>query len=591
MAFGLWLRFGYPRFSFISFSVDRGTALLKAQEAVRSRGFDSSHYSRAILFECDDWADRYLQKTLTMEAAEDFIRAQDYEVFYWKVRFFRELSKEEFIVWISPRTGEALSFKHLIDDIEPRAAIDKDEARRKAESFLKETYHLNFDEYEFHEEKIRRFDKRLDYWFSWEKKGVYVPWGREEGGAKLLVSATISGNEVREFYKHELDVPEKFERYIQNQFIFGEYLSSISFLLFIVLVGWSVALVVKKRSSVVVRFCKPWYIFLGLFLVFVNILYVVNNIHQALMQYPTSARFSSFIGLSVTQFLVDAIFLAVMLIMPGLAGEAVFRESFPDAQQHTFLHYLRSTFRSRGMAHAVGLGYLVFIIMLGMQATLFYYGQRYCGVWQEWLRMTQYSSAFLPFVSAFAVAASASFSEEISFRLFGISILKKYVKNTAAAILISAFIWGFGHSQYAIFPVWFRGIEVGIMGIMLGFLFVRYGLIPLIVAHYLFDAFWGVAAHICGRSTPLLWGGAVAVMALPLLIGIVAYAANKEEKERDIQSGMDRIQSYNLQVLTAFVASQKAAGMNAQTVRETLLSHNWDYDLVELAVSNVFGRV
>jgi hypothetical protein len=226
--------------------------------------------------------------------------------------------------------------------------------------------------------------------------------------------------------------------------------------------------------------------------------------------------------------------------------------------------------------------------MLGFQAVLFYFGHKYLGVWREWVKLTHLSSSYLPFLSAFVIGASASLNEEIIYRLFGISWAKKYFKNIILAVLIPSLVWGFGHSAYAIFPVWFRGVEVSMLGLLLGFVFVRYGIIPLLVAHYLFDVFWGVAAYILGRSSIYLFLSSLTILALPLLFAIIAYYINKADKEKEMKMMLNRVEEYNLGILVNFISQKRAQGTSAEAIRKELILHDWDLTLVNLAISEVF---
>jgi membrane protease YdiL (CAAX protease family) len=585
---GLWYKFGYPQFTFVDLSIDKKEALNRAESYLRFRKVEPKEYLRAVVFDTDNWTDRYLQKTLGLKSEEEFIKRHGYELFSWQIRFFKEFQKEEYVIGVSPKSGEIINFRHLIEDIEPREAIQKENAKAQVEEFLRKTYGLNLKEYDFHEEKTKRYEQRIDYGFSWEKKGVYIPWQKNQGGAKLLIGATISGNEIRDFYKSRLDIPERFRRYIENQFVFGEYLSSFSFLLFMLLVISSIFIVVKRKQTLVIRLSKKCFLYLGIFFLCINIIYILNNLQNLIISYPTSTRLSSFIGIYLIKLIINLIFLSVAFILPGLAGEYLRSETMPDNKYSSFLHYIKSTLYSRSMAKSIILGHILFFIFLGFQATIFYFGQRYLGVWREWFKLTQLSSSFIPFLSAFVIGSSASLNEEIVFRLFGISWVKRYLKNTVLAVVLTSLIWGFGHTEYPIFPVWFRGIEVSLLGLLFGFIFIRYGIIPLIVAHYLFDVFWGVAAYILGHSSSYLLLGSLLVLAIPLAFAMLCFLINKDEKEKETKAILDSTQEYNLDILKTFISAKKSHGLGAQSIKEELLRHNWDVTLVDLAIAEVF---
>ncbi|GAG43672.1 unnamed protein product, partial [marine sediment metagenome] len=114
---------------------------------------------------------------------------------------------------------------------------------------------------DLHSEKAEKLENRVDYTFAWEKKGVYVPW--EEGGAKLLVGATISGKEVRTFYGEDLDIPEKFIRYVNRQLTLGSLITSFSFIVLLVWLGWAAMIIATRRYSLIIRLSWRWYLAIG----------------------------------------------------------------------------------------------------------------------------------------------------------------------------------------------------------------------------------------------------------------------------------------------------------------------------------------
>ncbi|MEW6074826.1 MAG: CPBP family intramembrane glutamic endopeptidase [Candidatus Omnitrophota bacterium] len=589
IAFQVWLALGYPEFAFVDLSVDRKKAIEKAQAYLLQRAVNPAGYTKAVTFLTDDWSDRYLQKTVGFKGEKEFIQRHGFELFSWKVRFFKELSKEEYTVAVSPKTGAIIGFKHLIEDTEPRPALDKAMALARAKEFLRDTQGLDLQEYDFHAEGVQKYDNRTDYSFSWEKKGVYIPWKKNEGYAKLLTGATISGNEVREYYIRVLDIPEKFHRYIENQMTSGEYLSTIAFIALLVLLAWSIYFVVKRQHTFVIRACRRLYFGLIIFLVAINLVYVVNNMQGIIMGYGTTSRMSAYLGLYLLRLCVNIIFVSIAFVMPGLAGESIRSEVLPEKPHASFLHYLRSGWLNRSLSRSVFLGYLVFFAMLGLQAGIFHIGQRYLGVWKEWLMLSQLSSSYVPFVSAFVVGATASLNEEVIFRLFGVSWATKYFKRLALGVFFSALLWGMGHARYAIFPTWFRSVEVTLLGCFLGFIFIRYGLIAVLIAHYLFDVFWGSAAYIFGHSSLFLFSGSLFIFVLPLGVAAAAYILNKNEKENDIVLALTSTQHYNLKILKAFLETRKSQGADTGLLKKELLAHNWDPLLIDLGIKEVFG--
>jgi membrane protease YdiL (CAAX protease family) len=297
---------------------------------------------------------------------------------------------------------------------------------------------------------------------------------------------------------------------------------------------------------------------------------------------------ATYYWLSIMRIFLSIGFGGVLFVFPGMAGELLRAEELRDAKYSSLLYYVKSTFFSRNVSWSIFFGYLLFFILLGFQAVLFYFGQEYLGVWKELTSLSQFSSSYLPFFGAFVIGVNASLDEEVIFRLFGISLSKRFLKSTTLAVILSSLVWGFGHTSYAIFPVWFRGIEVSFLGLVFGFAFIKFGFITVVVAHYLFDVFWGTATYLFGHSSAYLFFGSVAILSIPLVFAAVAFFANKEDKEKEIRISLDRIQKYNLGVLVVFVSAQKNNGFDAETIKKGLLSHNWDIELVDLAIEEVF---
>jgi len=589
LCFGFWFKLEYPRFTSVDLSFDKQQALAKAENYLQAKGVDTSRYCRVIIFGANEDPNRYLQHVTGLKGEEEFIRQHDFDIFFWKVRFFKELQKEEYRVYISPRTGKIITYVHTIDDLEPRLDLGKEASKQRAETFLHETFGTDLNNYEFHEEKTKRYEKRVEYSFSWEKKGVYIPWKQGQGGAKLLVDVTVAGDEIREFFKDDLDLPDKFQRYVENQLLLGELYYRIFYLIFMALLVFSISIVLKRKQDLVPRLVKKWFYFLAGFLAVVNILDILNNLQNIIMNYPTSASWGSFLGISQTGVLFSIGFMVLSFIMPGIAGESLCDEKLSENKYSAFLVYIKSNFFNRGVTQAILLGYLIWIIMLGVQATIFYLGQEFLGVWREWYSMISFSSAYLPLLSMFVISLTASFKEEVIFRLFGISFTKKYLRSSLAAVVITSVIWGLGHTMYAIFPVWFRIIEISLIGFFLGFIFLRFGIIALVVAHYLFNVFWCGAPYLLGRSSVYLFFGSICVLGIPLGFALVAYFLNKGEAQKPNQLSLDRNQKYNLSILVAFISAKRVEGCVPEALKEELVNHNWDKFLVDLAIKEVFN--
>ena len=260
----------------------------------------------------------------------------------------------------------------------------------------------------------------------------------------------------------------------------------------------------------------------------------------------------------------------------------------PNHKTGSFLHNLTSTLFSKNVAQLIALGYLVAIIMIGLQALAFEFGQRYLGVWVEYTWMVQLSSSYWPFLSAFLLGIIASASEEVSFRLFAINVGKKFFKSTVIASLVASILWGYGHSTYMVFPMWFRGIEVTCLGLLLSYVYLRYGIIVTLVAHYLFDVFWECSAYLLGQSTMFNFYSCLLTLLLPLGFAAIALFFNRPEIERPMRWRLNLHQKFNLEILKNYLKSRPEllTKPRAELMTE-IMNHGWDLAVVEFALDDL----
>ena len=147
----VWFHFSLPRFSPIHLTVDRARAIELARAYLVNRmNARTDMYKTAAVFSIDSAADRYLQKTIGFVSEQNFIKRNEFDLFFWVVRFFKEETKEEFHVTLSSQTAEVIGFRHVIDDSARRDISSEDAAQHIAVEFLKRTFHFDIARYTFY---------------------------------------------------------------------------------------------------------------------------------------------------------------------------------------------------------------------------------------------------------------------------------------------------------------------------------------------------------------------------------------------------------------------------------------------------------
>lgn len=590
----IWYRYTLPQLSFIDLSVDRDQAAQIATDYLLAKTgmsvAEKDSYTRVAIFSSANHTDRFLQTCLGFKGEIDFLKQHQLELFLWDIRFFKESVKEEFLVTVSAGTGEVLGYRRLLDSSVARPEQSQEAAKQTAITFLQKKFNFKIEDYEPFSFNSKKLDNRTDHYFSWKKKDVFIPWSKtpDTGGGKLITSITVAGDEVLAFFKTNLDIPEQYHRYLDRAQNIGRNLSLIFRVMFYILLTASIFYVVVRRNDLVMQSVKNFAISLTAFIFVLHMANYFNEFQNVLFSYPTTTPMASYLWRNIITAFLDTFITVLSILMPCLAGESLHRDTFSERREGSFLHYLRSTFFSRSASQTILLGYLTAIILIGIQSLAFEFGQRYWGVQIQYSWMAQMSASYIPFLAAFILGTNAAFTEEICFRLFGINIGKKFLKNTAAACVFASVIWGYGHSGYLVFPMWFRGVEVTLMGLFLSYVYLRYGLLTVITAHYLFDVFWGASAHLLGQSSAYLFFSSILILLLPLFFALAAHILNRSNEERPLRWKLSRHQLYNLEILKDFLRNRKLLETHPrEELKKEIASHGWDSAVVDIAFEDL----
>jgi hypothetical protein len=578
----LWCKLSLPRYQSIDLSISQAKAVEISKDYMKTRrGVDISGYKMAVMFDVDESIDRYLQKTLGIAASQQLIHKLHYDLFCWVVRFFKEKQKEEYKVAVSSATGEVIGFGHVIEDTASRPTIDKEKARQLAFNFLKNTFGFDPAKYIVHGEDVHKFDNRLEYAFTWQNKDVDIPWtkSKEKGHAKLLTSVTVSGNEILSFGKYQFEVPDGFNRYVDNLKQIGQNLTLVFRLLYLALITIAIVVVVNRKHQVVARSVKPFYIGVGIAMFVLMLLDILNSYQDILFDYPTTQSLGDYITRQMIESVIGPFFIAVGFVLPALAGESLRYEVSSGNKNRGILNTLLSSFRSINIARQIFIGYIAAAVILGLQAFIFNLGFKYCGVWDELSWLTQASTSLVPALTALMIGFQASFSEETMFRLFAINLFKKYGVPTILAMMLSATIWGFGHTGYEIFPMWFRGVEVTCIGIIMGTFYLRYGLVCVIVAHFLIDSFLSSLPFLLKPHVSFDFYSALAVVGLPLFLAFIALIFNRGTQERPLSIRFNPQQQFNFSLLQELCNSKTTEELIV--LKKDLRRHGWDEAIIK----------
>ena len=508
----------------VEMEVTRAGAVASATEFVEELEADLSDFRQAAIFSGDSEALTFLQRTVGDEEAGRWAR-EEVPVWRWDIRWFKPLEAEEWLAEVGV-DGEVVAFRHVVEEAAEGADLEEAEARAIAEDFLR-TRDWDLARLEAVSASADRKDNRTDHLFVWKVRGTDVVWrpgDAQAGTGYARLSVRVLGSEVGG-YVRSMRVPEEFSRELQGVLSVGSLLAvgSIVLTVLLALAGMGIAIARYRTGNIEWRVAITCGAIVGLMFA----IYTASSWPNILFSYQTQIGWPVFVGLSVLALTLSAAFYTVFVMFPTAAGESMARDYFP-ASLDGFADAVRGKIFNRQFGAAALRGYALAAALLGFLTGFYWFAQRYLGAWLP--AEGPYSEIFnnlYPFLTPLTISLVAAISEETIYRLFGISLFKRLSGSTAVALVIPAAIWAFGHSNYPVFPVYIRGIELTIVGTFFGIAFLRYGLVTCIVAHYVIDTIaLGLPLITSGNSTYLVSG--LTVIGLALLPGVVGFFAGRE---------------------------------------------------------------
>ncbi len=480
---GVWFAHRYffrafPEAS-VDFKIPRAEAQARAKQFVAGMGGNLRGYQSAITFEVDEGAKTYLERELGLQQANQ-VMSSELNIWYWEVRFFRPMQEEEYQVRVNP-AGKVVAYEHKLEETRAETSLNREEARTKAEQFLQQKLGIDLNKWEFLQEEANSQTRpnRVDWSFTWERKGFKA----KEAPYRLEVG--LNGSEIGDS-KEFLQVPEAWTlnyRRLRNGNDTLAFVFAVPYMFLIIAAAW-IAIVLSRKDQV------SWRVPVGVGVVVAVLMFLqsLNGWPLWAAQYRTTDSYVSFIASQIGYALFGALVtagLTVTLILP--AGEILYRGSQPDRLRLSEAFTLAGI-RSKEFFSSAVVGISMAAAHIGFIVAFYMIGSK-LGVWapQE-LNYENSASTVFPWISGAAIGITAATSEEFLFRLFAIPFIARLTRFRWIAVFVPAFLWGFLHSNYPQEPAYIRGLEVGLIGIVAGYVILRWGIVATLVWHYTVDA-------------------------------------------------------------------------------------------------------
>ena len=497
----------------IDFRVTRDEAKAQAADFLASRGFDLAAYRHSAIFRYDNQTKTFLERELGLEGATQVI-GNPVQLWRWSNRWVRELEKEEFQATVTT-SGELVSFSHLIEEEAPGASLAEAEARRLAETFLTGELGRDLTALDFVEAQVQERPNRIDYTFSWKLRDFAV------GDAHYRFYVRLQGDQIGGFGEY-LKIPEAWERDYAELRSRNETTGLVAGTLLILTI---LAMLVSFFSGVRARDIrwKTAAIF-GAIAAALTLLAELNNLPLTSFSYDTTDTYGSFLTGQLLNSLFAAAAQGILIFFLTAAAEPLYRRYYAN-QIQIGGQFTPAGLRTKRFLLGTILGLAMTPAFLAYQV-LFYITAEQFGAWSPAdIPYSEMINTYIPWIMVLLIGFMPAVSEEFISRAFSIPFLHKYLKSRWAAVVIAGLIWGFAHAGYPQQPFYIRGIEVGIGGIIVGYIFLRFGILAPLVWHYTIDALYTSLILFRSSNSYFIVSAALSagLMLLPLAVALVLY--------------------------------------------------------------------
>lgn len=517
----------------ISDRISREDALERANAFITAHDLAPDSARRAIAFTSDDSLRTFVELAGGgRDSLELLLQGRDVALYSWLVRAFTPGDAREAQIRLAP-DGRVIGVSRILPDSLVRPSVDDSAGRQMADSVLTQW----LGEPRLGEPRLgepngqwsplassyvtRKPSDRIDRTYTYERIG------RTISGAPLRLDVVIAGDLVAAAHPHVV-IPESFGRRYAEMRSANDLLGLFSTIGMLGLIV--VAMIALRRYSRehTVRWSAPTAI--GLVVgAFVTVA-ALNELPASWMSYDTAGSADLHQLTSIVVALVAGGLTVLLLALTLAAAEALTRHAFPWHLDWWQFWKNRGT---REVAARVGGGYVAAAIGFAYVAAFYAVTRGAVGWWvpSEMIDDPNRIASPLPWVAGIGLSLQAAISEEALFRAVPLSIIALWAgpradkeRWMAAGVVATALLFGFAHSTYPSWPPYSRGVEIFLEACVWGVLFLRFGILVPVIAHFVYDlVLFGLFAT-AGSGTEYRTTSALTLLALMAPALVVMWA-------------------------------------------------------------------
>lgn len=473
----------------VKITMDSGQARSESYRLADKFNWNLEGYDVAIQFKHDGKVQAFAElEGGGKQAFIEMIEKDYYQPYEWVVRFYKPGTIHEIIIGYTP-DGKPYELLMKIPEAQPGAALSREQADEIAQAGAVD-WDIDLSQYDFVEHhSMVQPSGRIDHSFVYQRHDVTL----EKGLYRLKLK--VCGDLFAQLDR-SVKIPNEFERRYAQMFADNKLLANMARNIAIFLYLFVIALLVgiffyRDRAYLLIR--QHFYltvVFGGLFAAG-----SLNQWPHIWCKYPTHMSdwlfaLSAFSMMMITSCLFS-IFVGTLCVIVDAADRYMFGRH---------IQFLKSWSRGVGGSFEIFqmtmLGYLFAVLALGYQVCYTMWTQ-YMGWWAPLNTLVDPNilSSYLPFLSPIALAFQAGFWEEFATRglpLAGIAFLTRNSRYKGwwfgGMMCLQAIIFGALHANYPQMPSYYRVVELFLPSLGWGALYYWFGLLPGIIAHFVYDA-------------------------------------------------------------------------------------------------------
>ncbi|MDQ3996277.1 MAG: CPBP family intramembrane metalloprotease, partial [Gemmatimonadota bacterium] len=406
--------------------------------------------------------------------------------FTWSVRAFVPGDPREARVDFAP-DGRIIGFERKLAEADARPPVSADSGRRLAEWVLDKWIDDRANRWKVvaSSYETKKTSGRVDRTYTFERTD------RRIGGAPIRAEAVIAGDtptRLRPF----VEIPESFRRRYAEMRSWNHLLSFVATLGIVVIAIVGAVAIMRYARERRVRWRQPMLV--GAAIGALALAAELNEMPGRWFSYDTATSPATFRAAHVLLALLLGVGTALLVGFTLAAAEASTRHAFPRHLDWWKLWRYRGT---REVASQVGGGYAVAAVAFAYVALFYLVTRTVLGWWvpAELLDDPNQIASPMPWITGIAVSVDAAVWEEALFRALPLSLLSLWIGQRpgrrwwmAAGVVASALVFGFAHADYESWPPYSRGVELFLDACFWAVLFIQFGLLVTVVAHFVYDA-------------------------------------------------------------------------------------------------------